>query len=586
LIATDKKIKTGTDNKQVFKEFMEIKEQTEINKYSKTLTQDPTLPAAQAMLYGIGLTEADMKKAQVGIVSTGYDGNTCNMHLNALAQQVKAAVWDTGLVGLTFHTIGVSDGMSNGTPGMRYSLVSREVIADSIETVCGAQYYDGLIAVVGCDKNMPGALIAMGRLNRPSIMLYGGTIAGGMWKGKKLNIISSFEALGEHIAGRITPEDFKGIIQNSCPGAGACGGMYTANTMASAIEAMGMSLPYSSSNPALSPEKKEETRAAAEAIKVLLERDIKPSDIMTREAFENAITMVMVLGGSTNAVLHLIAMARTCGIDITQDDFQRISDKTPLLADLKPSGKYLMEDLHNIGGTPLVMKYLLDNGMLHGDCLTVTGKTLRENLADVPAIDFSSQDIIYPLERPIKATGHLQILYGNIAPEGSVAKITGKEGDRFKGPARVFNGEFELVDGIQSGKVKRGDVVVIRYVGPKGAPGMPEMLKPTSAIMGAGLGADVALITDGRFSGGTHGFVVGHITPEAFDGGTIALIEDGDIIEIDVQNHRIDLLVDENTLAMRKAAWKQPPLNAKNGILLKYAKQVKNAAHGCITDEN
>jgi len=586
LIATDKKIKTGTDNKQVFKEFMEIKEQTEINKYSKTLTQDPTLPAAQAMLYGIGLTEADMKKAQVGIVSTGYDGNTCNMHLNALAQQVKAAVWDTGLVGLTFHTIGVSDGMSNGTPGMRYSLVSREVIADSIETVCGAQYYDGLIAVVGCDKNMPGALIAMGRLNRPSIMLYGGTIAGGMWKGKKLNIISSFEALGEHIAGRITPEDFKGIIQNSCPGAGACGGMYTANTMASAIEAMGMSLPYSSSNPALSPEKKEETRAAAEAIKVLLERDIKPSDIMTREAFENAITMVMVLGGSTNAVLHLIAMARTCGIDITQDDFQRISDKTPLLADLKPSGKYLMEDLHNIGGTPLVMKYLLDNGMLHGDCLTVTGKTLRENLADVPAIDFSSQDIIYPLERPIKATGHLQILYGNIAPEGSVAKITGKEGDRFKGPARVFNGEFELVNGIQSGKVKRGDVVVIRYVGPKGAPGMPEMLKPTSAIMGAGLGADVALITDGRFSGGTHGFVVGHITPEAFDGGTIALIEDGDIIEIDVQNHRIDLLVDENTLAMRKAAWKQPPLNAKNGILLKYAKQVKNAAHGCITDEN
>jgi dihydroxy-acid dehydratase len=586
LIATDKKIKTGTDNKQVFKEFMEIKEQTEINKYSKTLTQDPTLPAAQAMLYGIGLTEADMKKAQVGIVSTGYDGNTCNMHLNALAQQVKAAVWDTGLVGLTFHTIGVSDGMSNGTPGMRYSLVSREVIADSIETVCGAQYYDGLIAVVGCDKNMPGALIAMGRLNRPSIMLYGGTIAGGMWKGKKLNIISSFEALGEHIAGRITPEDFKGIIQNSGPGAGACGGMYTANTMASAIEAMGMSLPYSSSNPALSPEKKEETRAAAEAIKVLLERDIKPSDIMTREAFENAITMVMVLGGSTNAVLHLIAMARTCGIDITQDDFQRISDKTPLLADLKPSGKYLMEDLHNIGGTPLVMKYLLDNGMLHGDCLTVTGKTLRENLADVPAIDFSSQDIIYPLERPIKATGHLQILYGNIAPEGSVAKITGKEGDRFKGPARVFNGEFELVDGIQSGKVKRGDVVVIRYVGPKGAPGMPEMLKPTSAIMGAGLGADVALITDGRFSGGTHGFVVGHITPEAFDGGTIALIEDGDIIEIDVQNHRIDLLVDENTLAMRKAAWKQPPLNAKNGILLKYAKQVKNAAHGCITDEN
>lgn len=558
----------------------------EINKYSKTLTQDPTLPAAQAMLYGIGLTEADMKKAQVGIVSTGYDGNTCNMHLNALAQQVKTAVWDTGIVGLTFHTIGVSDGMSNGTLGMRYSLVSREIIADSIETVCGAQYYDGLIAVVGCDKNMPGALIAMGRLNRPSIMLYGGTIAGGKWKGKKLNIISSFEALGEHIAGRITPEDFKGIVQNSCPGAGACGGMYTANTMAAAIEAMGMSLPYSSSNPAVSAEKSEETRAAAQAMKVLLERDIKPSDIMTRESFENAITVVMVLGGSTNAVLHLIAMARTCGIDIGQDDFQRISDKTPLLADLKPSGKYLMEDLHDVGGVPLVMKYLLDNGMLNGDCLTVTGKTLRENLANVPAIDFSSQDIIRSLDRPIKATGHLQILYGNLAPEGSVAKITGKEGDHFKGPARVFNGEFELVDGVQSGKVKRGDVVVIRYVGPKGAPGMPEMLKPTSAIMGAGLGADVALITDGRFSGGTHGFVVGHITPEAFDGGLIALIEDGDIIEIDVQNHRIELLVDENTLAQRKAAWKQPPLNAKNGILLKYAKQVKNAAHGCITDEN
>lgn len=567
-------------------EIKEIKKTKETNKYSKTLTQDPTLPGAQAMLYGIGLTEADMKKAQVGIVSTGYDGNTCNMHLNALAQQVKSAVWETGLVGLTFHTIGVSDGMSNGTLGMRYSLVSREIIADSIEAVCGAQYYDGLIAVVGCDKNMPGALIAMGRLNRPSIMLYGGTIAGGMWKGKKLNIISSFEALGEHIAGRITPEDFKGIVQNSCPGAGACGGMYTANTMAAAIEAMGMSLPYSSSNPAVSPEKAQETRAAANAMKLLLERDIKPSDIMTREAFENAITLVMVLGGSTNAVLHLIAMARTSGIDIDQDDFQRISDKTPLLADLKPSGKYLMEDLHHIGGVPLVMKYLLDNGMLHGDCLTVTGKTLRENLAEVPAMDFSAQDIIRPLEHPIKATGHLQILYGNLAPEGSVAKITGKEGVRFKGPARVFNGEFELIDGVQSGKVKRGDVVVIRYVGPKGAPGMPEMLKPTSAIMGAGLGSEVALITDGRFSGGTHGFVVGHITPEAFDGGTIALIEDGDIIEIDVQNHRIDLRVDDATLAKRRAAWKQPPLNAKNGILLKYAKQVKNAAHGCITDEN
>lgn len=558
----------------------------ELNKYSKTLTQDTTLPAAQAMLYGIGLTEDDMKKAQVGIVSTGYDGNTCNMHLNALAQQVKSAVWESDMVGLTFHTIGVSDGMSNGTLGMRYSLVSREIIADSIEAVCGAQYYDGLIAVVGCDKNMPGALIAMGRINRPSIMLYGGTIAGGRWKGKQLNIISSFEALGEKIAGNITPEDFKGIIQNSCPGAGACGGMYTANTMASAIEAMGMALPYSSSNPAVSKEKSEETREAAKAIRILLERDIKPSDIMTRRAFENAITVVMALGGSTNAVLHLIAMAKTSNIDINQDDFQRISDKTPLIADLKPSGKYLMEDLHAIGGVPLVMKYLLRKGMLYGDCLTVTGKTISENLVNVPDIDFSTQDVIYPVEKPLKATGHLQILYGNLADEGSVAKITGKEGEKFKGPARVFNGEFELIDGVQSGKVKPGDVVVIRYVGPKGAPGMPEMLKPTSAIMGVGLGKSVALITDGRFSGGTHGFVVGHITPEAFDGGMIALVEDGDIIEIDVERHRIDLLVDADTIAKRKANWKQPALNVKNGILLKYAKQVKNAAHGCITDEN
>lgn len=557
----------------------------EINKYSKTFTQNQTLPGAQAMLYGIGLTEEDMKKAQVGIVSTGYDGNTCNMHLNALAQEVKTAVWDNELVGLIFHTIGVSDGMANGTEGMRYSLVSREVIADSIETVCGAQYYDGLIAVVGCDKNMPGSVMAMGRLNRPAIMVYGGTIAGGYWKGKQLNIVSAFEALGENMAGNITPEDFKGIIQNSCPGAGACGGMYTANTMASAIEAMGMSLPYSSSNPALSKEKSEETRWAGEAIRICLEKDIKPRDIMTRKAFENAITIVMVLGGSTNAVLHLIAIAKSVGVDISQDDFQRISDKTPLIADLKPSGKYLMEDLHKIGGVPAVMKYLLEKGFLHGDCLTVTGKTIAENLADVPSLDFSKQDVIQPIERSIKATGHLQILYGNLAKEGSVAKITGKEGEKFSGPARVFNGEFELIDGITSGKLKPGDVVVIRYVGPKGAPGMPEMLKPTSAIMGVGLGKSVALITDGRFSGGTHGFVVGHITPEAFEGGNIALVEDDDRIEIDVQNHQINLLVDDDILAQRRAAWRQPPLNAKSGILLKYAKQVKNAAHGCVTDE-
>jgi dihydroxy-acid dehydratase len=558
----------------------------ELNKYSKTLTQDPTLPAAQAMLYGIGLTEADMQKAQVGIVSTGYDGNTCNMHLNALAVDVKKAVWSNDLVGLIFHTIGVSDGMSNGTEGMRYSLVSREIIADSIEAVCGAQYYDGLIAVVGCDKNMPGSLMAMGRLNRPAIMVYGGTIAGGHWKGQQLNIISAFEALGQKMAGTITPEDFKGVVQNACPGAGACGGMYTANTMASAIEALGMSLPFSSSNPAKSPEKIEECEAAGKAIKGLLALDLKPSDIMTKRAFENAITVIMVLGGSTNAVLHLIAMAKAVNVSVTQDDFQRISDKTPLIADLKPSGKYLMEDLHKIGGVPAVMKYLLEKGLIDGDCITVTGKTIKENLANIPALDFTKQDIIRPLETPIKQTGHLQILYGNLAEKGSVAKITGKEGEMFKGPARVFNGEFELINGITSGKVKSGDVVVIRYVGPKGAPGMPEMLKPTSAIMGTGLGKNVALITDGRFSGGTHGFVVGHITPEAFEGGLIGLVEDNDTIEIDIKNNKINLLVDESTLSKRKAAWKQPALNAKNGILLKYAKQVKTAADGCVTDEN
>lgn len=557
-----------------------------MNKYSKTITQDPTLPAAQAMLYGIGLTETDLQKAQVGIVSTGYDGNTCNMHLNKLAQEVKTAVWDNELVGLVFHTIGVSDGISNGTEGMRYSLVSREVIADSIETVCGAQYYDGLIAVVGCDKNMPGALIAMGRLNRPAIMVYGGTIAGGNWKGQELNIISAFEALGQKIAGKISPEDFKGIVQNACPGAGACGGMYTANTMASAIEALGMALPYSSSNPALSREKSEECRQAGKAIHHLLANDIKPGDIMTKRSFENAITIVIALGGSTNAVLHLIAMARSSGISITQDDFQRISDKTPLIADLKPSGKYLMQELHRIGGVPAVMKYLLKKGFLHGDCLTVTGKTIAENLQQAADLSFETQDVIYPVENPLKATGHLQILYGNLAAKGSVAKITGKEGEKFTGPARVFNGEFELVQGIENGKVRTGDVVVIRYVGPKGAPGMPEMLKPTSAIMGTGLGKSVALITDGRFSGGTHGFVVGHITPEAFDGGTIALVEENDIIEIDVHGHQLNLLVDEATLAKRRAAWQAPRLNARNGILLKYAKQVKTAADGCVTDED
>lgn len=557
-----------------------------MNKYSRTITQDPSLPASQAMLYGIGLTEHDLTKAQVGIVSTGFDGNTCNMHLNALAQEVKTAVWDNELVGLIFHTIGVSDGISNGTEGMRYSLVSREVIADSIETVCGAQYYDGLIAVVGCDKNMPGSVMAMGRLNRPAIMVYGGTIAGGHWKGKSLNIVSSFEALGEKLANKLSDEDFKGIIQNSCPGAGACGGMYTANTMASAIEALGMSLPYSSSNPALSKEKSVECIAAGKAILHLLEKDIKPSDIMTRKAFENAITIVTVLGGSTNAVLHLIAMAKTVGVVVTQEDFQYISDKTPLLADLKPSGKYLMEDLHKIGGTPMVMKYLLEKGFLHGECLTVTGKTVAENLKDIPSINFESQDIIRSIENPIKVTGHLQILYGNLAPKGSVAKITGKEGERFKGTARVFNGEFELVDGIKSGKIKEGDVVVIRYVGPRGAPGMPEMLKPTSLIMGSGLGKSVALITDGRFSGGSHGFVIGHITPEAFEGGLLAFVEDGDTIEIDILKHEMNLVVEASVIDKRKAQWKQPALRATQGVLKKYAQQVKTAADGCVTDED
>jgi dihydroxy-acid dehydratase len=557
----------------------------ELNKYSKTITQDPTLPASQAMLYGIGLTEQDLHKAQVGIVSTGFDGNTCNMHLNALAQEVKTAVWDQELVGLIFHTIGVSDGISNGTEGMRYSLVSREVIADSIETVCGAQYYDALIAVVGCDKNMPGSLMAMGRLNRPAIMVYGGTIAGGHYKGRQLNIVSAFEALGEKIQGQLSEDDYKGIIQNACPGAGACGGMYTANTMAAAIEALGMALPYSSSNPALSKEKSAECAEAGRAIRLLLERDIKPRDIMTRQAFENAMAIVMALGGSTNAVLHLIAMAKSVEIKITLDDFQRVSNHTPLLANLKPSGKYLMEELHRHGGVPAVIKYLLGKGMLHGDCLTVTGKTLRENIRNAADLDFGAQDVVHPVEQPLKKSGHIQILHGNLAEGGAVAKITGKEGERFKGTARVFNGEFEVVDGVQTGRIKEGDVVVIRYVGPKGAPGMPEMLKPTSIIMGSGLGKSVALITDGRFSGGSHGFVIGHITPEAFDGGLLALVEDGDWIEIDVRKHQINLLVDEKTLAIRRSKHKSPVLRVNRGILYKYAMQVKTAAEGCVTDE-
>ena len=557
----------------------------ELNKYSKTITLDPTQPAAQAMFYGIGLTDADLQKAQVGVVSMGYDGNTCNMHLNALADDIKKSIWENDLVGLTFHTIGVSDGMSNGTPGMRYSLVSRDVIADSIETVCGAQYYDALIAVPGCDKNMPGSLIAMGRLNRPSIMIYGGTIAPGHYKGQDLNIVSAFEALGQKMAGELTEADFKGIIQHACPGAGACGGMYTANTMAAAIEALGMSLPYSSSNPALSEEKQQECKDAGKAIRLLLERDIKPRDIMTRKAFENAVAVIMVLGGSTNAVLHMIAMAKSVGVAFTQDDFQTISDKIPVLADFKPSGKYLMQDLHQYGGVPAVMKYMLAQGWLHGDCLTVTGKTIAENLAAAPTLDFDQQKIIYPKENPIKATGHLQILYGNLATGGSVAKISGKEGDVFEGPARVFDGEQSLIAGINSGKIKQGDVVVIKNVGPIGAPGMPEMLKPTSAIIGAGLGKSVALITDGRFSGGTHGFVVGHITPEAYKGGLIGLVEDNDIIELNVPTRKMTLKVDEATIAKRRAAYQQPALKATNGVLWKYAKLVKDASEGCVTDQ-
>jgi len=558
----------------------------ELNKYSKTITQDPTQPAAQAMLYGIGLTDEDLKKAQVGIVSMGYDGNTCNMHLNELARVIKQGVWDNDLVGLIFNTIGVSDGISNGTDGMRYSLVSRDIIADSIETVCGAQYYDGLIAVPGCDKNMPGSVIAMGRLNRPAIMVYGGTIAAGKYKGEDLNIISSFEALGKKIAGQLNDEDFHGIVRNSCPGAGACGGMYTANTMASAIEALGMSLPYSSSNPALSEDKQKECAAAGKAIRLLLEKDTKPSDIMTKKAFHNAVTIIMILGGSTNAVLHLIAIAKSVGIKLTQDDFQKISNKVPVLADFKPSGKYLMQDLHQHGGVPAVMKYLLQNGLLHGDCLTVTGKTVAENLAGVPELDFNAQKIIYPLEQPLKKTGHLQILYGNLAENGSVAKITGKEGEKFEGPARVFDGEFQLIAGINSGKIKPGDVVVIRHVGPKGAPGMPEMLKPTSAIIGAGLGKNVALITDGRFSGGTHGFVVGHITPEAYEGGLIALVKDDDLIKIDVKKNKITLKVSEEEIKKRRKKWKQPELKATKGVLYKYALSVKPADEGCVTDES
>ena len=557
----------------------------ELNKYSKTITQDPTQPAAQAMLYGIGLTDLQLKQPFVGIASMGYDGNTCNMHLNHLASLIKSEVNKDEMVGLIFNTIGISDGITNGTDGMRYSLVSREIIADSIESVVSGHYYDGLIAIPGCDKNMPGSIIAMGRVNRPSIMVYGGTIAPGKYQGKDLNIVSAFEALGEEIAGKILEEECKGIIKNACPGAGACGGMYTANTMAIAIEALGMSLPFSSSNPAISFEKIKECESVAFYLKQLLEKNICPKDIMTFEAFENAITVLIALGGSTNAVLHIIAMAKSVGVKITQDDFQRISNKTPLIADFKPGGNYLMQNLHEKGGVPMVLKYLMSKGMLHKNCLTVTGKTMAENLENIIDIDFDDQNIIKPIESPIKLTGHIQILYGNLATKGSVAKITGKEGEFFKGPARVFDGEQELIRGIEDKKIKAGDVVVIRYVGPKGGPGMPEMLKPTSALIGAGLGKSVALITDGRFSGGTHGFVVGHISPEAYDGGTIALVNDEDTIEINAVDNTIHLHVSDEELAESKTNWVQPKLKVTNGVLLKYAKLVTDASNGCVTDE-
>jgi dihydroxy-acid dehydratase len=556
----------------------------ELNKYSKRVTQDDTQPAAKSMLYAIGLSEEDMKKPLVGVGSTGYEGNPCNMHLNDLAKFVKTGINNNEAVGLIFNTIGVSDGISMGTPGMRYSLPSRDIIADSMETVVAGMSYDGLVTVVGCDKNMPGALIAMLRLDRPSVLVYGGTVDSGSCHGKKLDIVSSFEAWGAKVAGNMEEKEYQEIIKNAVPGAGACGGMYTANTMASAIEALGMALPYNSSNPALSKYKTKESEAAGKQVVELLKLDLKPSDIVTRKSLENAITLVTILGGSTNAVLHFLAIADAAQVEFTIDDFQTISDKTPFLADLKPSGKYLMEDLHAVGGTPAVLKYLLEKGMLHGECMTVTGKTLAENLKNVPSL-LNNQDVIMDIDSPIKATGHIRILKGNLATEGSVAKITGKEGVLFAGKAKVFEGEYAANDGIRDGLVEKGDVVVIRYEGPQGGPGMPEMLKPTAAIMGAGLGGDVALITDGRFSGGTHGFVVGHITPEAQVGGNIGLVQDGDMITIDAEKNTIHMNVSDAELEERRANWNAPALKAKRGALFKYAKLVSSASLGCVTDK-
>jgi dihydroxy-acid dehydratase len=555
-----------------------------LNKYSRVITQDDSQPAAQAMLYAIGFSDEDFEKPLIGIASTGYEGNPCNMHLNKLALDVKSGVESIDYVGLIFNTIGVSDGISMGTPGMRYSLPSRDIIADSVETVVQAMSYDGLITVVGCDKNMPGALMGMIRLNRPSILLYGGTIDSGCHKNKKLDIVSAFEAWGGNVSGKIDNKEYRSIIKKSCPGSGACGGMYTANTMASAIEALGMSMPYSSSVPANNDQRKNISNEAGKAVKLLIENDIKPLDIISKKSIENAITTVVALGGSTNAVLHFLAIARAAKIDFSLDDFQRISDKTPFIANLKPSGKYLMEDLHEIGGIPRVLKYLLDNDYLHGECLTVTGKSIRENLQNIEALTFN-QDVIRSFESPIKQTGHIQILYGNLASEGSVAKITGKEGLKFTGKAKVFDTEEDANSGIKNGIVEAGDVVVIRYVGPKGGPGMPEMLKPTAAIIGAGLGNDVALITDGRFSGGTHGFVVGHITPEAQVGGAIALIKNGDEISIDASENKINVNLTDQEIIDRKNNWSQPKIKASNGSLFKYANIVSSASKGCVTDE-
>ena len=555
-----------------------------LNRYSSRITQRKSQGASQAMLYGTGMTEEDMGKPQVGIASVWYEGNTCNMHLLGLAEKVKEGVAAAGLIGMRFNTIGVSDGISMGTEGMSYSLQSRDLIADSIETIMAAQWYDALIAIPGCDKNMPGCLIGMGRLNRPSLMVYGGTIKPGFINGQKVDIASAFQSYGEFIAGSIDEKKRLQIVQKACPGAGACGGMYTANTISSAIEALGMSLPYSASTPAEEVDKLEECVKAGAAVRVLLEEDIKPRDIMTREAFENAMVVVMALGGSTNAVLHLIAMARAVDIPLTIDDFQAVSDRVPYLADLKPSGQYVMADLHGVGGTPALMKYLLEKGLLNGDCLTVTGKTLGENLEPLKGLQ-GGQDIVHTVEQAIKPTGHIQILKGNLAPEGAVAKITGKEGTVFKGTAKVFDSEEMMLAALEEGKIQRGDVVIIRYEGPKGGPGMPEMLTPTSAIVGAGLGKDIALMTDGRFSGASHGFLVGHITPEAQEGGPIALIEDGDRITIDAENNRIDVDLSDQELATRQAAWKQPAYKATRGTLFKYIKNVKSASEGCVTDE-